>query len=44
MFTRTRLTATVLTAAAAATLVGGLGAGTAAAETHVRHYSGYDAE
>lgn len=44
MFTRTRLIATVLTAAVAATIIGGFGAGTAAAETHIRHYSGYDAE
>ncbi|WP_216917907.1 hypothetical protein [Nocardia noduli] len=40
----TRITASVLVAGAAAALVGGIGAGSAQAETHVRHYSGYDAE
>ncbi|WP_280439724.1 hypothetical protein [Nocardia cyriacigeorgica] len=44
MFTRARLTATAVTASAAAALVAGIGAGTAQAETHIRHYSGYDAE
>lgn len=44
MSLRTRITASVLAAGAATALTAGLGAGTANAETHVRHYSGYDAE
>ncbi|NKY57430.1 hypothetical protein [Nocardia flavorosea] len=41
---RTRITALALTAGAATALAIGPGAGSAGAETHVRHYSGYDAE
>lgn len=44
MSLRTRITASVLAAGAATALTVGFGAGTAAAATHVRHYSGYDAE
>ena len=44
MSIRTRITASLLAAGAATVLTVGLGAGTAGAETHVRHYSGYDAE
>lgn len=44
MSIRTRITASILAAGAATALTVGLGAGTANAETHVQHYSGYYAE
>ncbi|WP_040840377.1 hypothetical protein [Nocardia brevicatena] len=40
----TRIATSILAAGAATALAVGLGAGTANAETHIRHYSGYDAE